>query len=87
MSLAEVWLVPPTVVTVTSTWPAVAVLGTVTVSEVAVGVPVTVAVVVPNFTVSFAAVVSKPVPVIVRLVPPASGPELELSDVTVGVAA
>ncbi len=58
-------------------------VGTVAVRDVAVGVPVTVAVAVPNFTVSWAAVVENPVPAIVTelLAAPAAG----VTEVTVGV--
>ena len=71
---------PPAVVTVTSTVPAPA--GEVTVMEFAVSA-VTVPAVVPNLT---AVAFARLVPVTVTLVPPAAGPALGLTAVTVGAA-
>ena len=75
-------LVPPGVVTVTSTVPAAS-AGAVAVIAVALLTVTPVAAVVPNFTVAPA---RNPVPVIVTLVPPANGPADELTAVTVGTA-
>jgi hypothetical protein len=75
-------LVPPGVVTVTSTVPAVPV-GDVAVIELALFTVTPVAAVVPNLTV---APETNPDPVIVTLVPPATGPAEGLTDVTVGAA-
>ena len=79
-SALEVAEVPPAVVTVTSTVPVPA--GEVTVMEVAVSA-VTVPAVVPNLT---AVAFARLVPVTVTLVPPAPGPEVGLTAVTVGAA-
>ena len=76
--------VPLAVAIVTLTGPAAEAAGAVTVSEVAVGVPVTVAVLEPNLTVSLAAVVSNPVPVRVTVLPPACGPLVGLTELSVG---
>jgi hypothetical protein len=73
-------LVPPGVVTVTSTAPEPA--GDVAVIDVALLTVTPVADVVPNLTV---APETNPDPVIVTLVPPASGPADGLTDVTVGI--
>ena len=79
LSAALVALVPPAVVTVTSTVPAVP-AGAVAAMVVAVSV-LMVADVVPNLT---AVALVRLVPVIVTLVPAASGPEDGLTPVTVG---
>ena len=76
-------LVPPGVVTVTSTGLDGDCAGAVTVILVEDETVTEVPAIVPNFTV---APVTKPVPVIVTDVPPAVGPALGLTAVTVGVA-
>jgi hypothetical protein len=73
--------VPPRVVTVTTTTPALS-AGEVAVIEVGELTVTNVDAVVPNLTV---APVTNPVPVMVTMVPPAVVPEAGLSDVTVGV--
>ncbi len=78
----EVALVPPAVVTVTSTVAAPS-AGEVAVMEVALFTVKLVAAVAPNFT-AVAAV--KPVPVMATLVPPAVGPLVGAMLVTVGAA-
>jgi hypothetical protein len=80
-SAADVALVPPGVVTVTSTVPAPA--GEVAVICVALFTVNVVAPVAPNFT---AVAPVKFVPVMVTLVPPAAGPLAGLTLVTVGAA-
>jgi len=75
-------LVPPGVVTVTSTTPEPA--GEFAVIEAALTTVRLVAAVVPNLT---AVVPVKFVPVIATSVPPASGPDVGLRPVTVGAAA
>jgi hypothetical protein len=80
--LAEVALVPPTLVTVMSTVPA-ACAGEVAVMEVALLTVNVVAAVAPKLT---AVAPVKPVPVIVTEVPPVSGPFVGLTFVTVGAA-
>jgi hypothetical protein len=80
-SAADVALVPPGVVTVTSTVPAPA--GEVAVICVALLTVNVVAAVAPNFT---AVVPVKFVPVMVTTVPPAAGPLAGLTSVTVGAA-
>ena len=80
-SAAEVADVPPAVVTVTSTVPAVP-AGLVAVICVAVSLTI-VAGVVPNST---AVAPVRFVPVIVTVVPPAVGPDVGLTPVTVGAA-
>ncbi len=82
-SAAEVAEVPPGVVTVTSTAPAVP-AGAVAVREVADTTVKPVAAVDPKVT---AVAPVKPVPVTVTLVPPAVGPEPGANAVTVGAAA
>src|SRR5215472_4471958 len=82
-SAAEVALVPPGVVTVTSTTPAVP-AGEFAVTVVALTTVRPVAAVVPNLT---AVAPGKFVPVIVTSVPPANGPDVGLRPVTVGLAA
>jgi hypothetical protein len=72
-------LIPPGVVTVTSTVPAPA--GEVAVICVALFIVNVVAAVAPNFT---AVAPVKFVPVMVTLVPPAVGPLVGFTDVTVG---
>ena len=79
-SALDVTEVPPAVVTVTSTVPVPD--GEVTVIDVAESA-VTVPVVVPNLT---AVAFARLVPVTVTLVPPAPGPEVGLTPVTVGAA-
>src|SRR6478735_5284050 len=79
-SLAEVALVPPVVVTVMSTVPA-AWAGDVAVIDVALLTVNVVAAVAPKLT---AVAPVNPVPVMVTDVPPAVGPELGLTLVTVG---
>jgi len=81
-SLAEVALVPPAVVTVMSIVPALP-AGVVAVIDVALFTVKLVAFVAPNFT---AVAPVKFVPVIATLVPPALGPLVGLTDVTVGAA-
>ncbi len=81
-SAALVALVPPAVVTVTSTVPAVP-AGAVAVRLVALLTITPAALVVPNLT---AVALVKLVPVIVTLVPPAVGPAPGLTPVTVGGA-
>ena len=78
---APVALVPPAVVTVMSTVPALP-AGEVAVICVALLTVKPVAAVAPNFT---AVAPVKPVPVIVTLVPPAADPLVGLTAVTVGV--
>ena len=78
-SAALVALVPPGVVTVTSTVPVPA--GAVALMLVALLTVKLEAAVVPNFT---ALAPVKPVPVIATEVPPVLGPELGLTPVTVG---
>ena len=85
LSAADTALVPVVVCTVMSTTPAAA-AGAVTVRLVAVAA-VTVPATVPNFTLSLAIVVSKPVPVIVTAVPPMVGPVAGEMAVTVGATA
>ena len=81
-SAALVALVPPAVVTVTSTVPALP-AGAVAVICVALFTVNDVAFVAPNFT---AVAPERFVPAIVTLVPPASGPEVGEIPVTVGGA-
>ena len=76
-------LVPPGVVTVTSTAPALP-AGDVAVIDVALLTVNEVAAVAPNFT---AVAPVKLVPVMVTLVPPAVGPLVGLTPVTVGAGA
>ena len=78
-------LVPNAVAMVTSTVPALP-AGALTTSWVALAeVMLAVGTVTaPNFTVLFAAVVLKPVPAMVTEFPPSVGPEVGLTDVTVG---
>ncbi len=80
--MTDVAELPPTVVTMMLTVPADS-AGEVTVSEVAELNVKLAAAVPPNLTVEAAV---KLVPVIVTVVPPASGPELGLTPVTVGAA-
>ena len=80
-SAADVALVPPAVVTVTSTVPDPA--GEVAVSDVALLNVTGLATVGPNITVALEV---KLVPVIVTMVPPAAGPLLGLTPATVGAA-
>ena len=82
LKLAEVTLVPPAVVTVMSTVPAAS-AGEVAVICVALVTVKLAAAVAPNFT---AVAVVKLVPVRVTLVPPAMGPLVGLTLVTVGAA-
>jgi hypothetical protein len=82
-SLTEVALVPPGVVTVTSTVPPVALAGEIAVIEVALLTVNEVADVPPNLT---AVAPVNPVPVIVTEVPPAAGPLVGEMPVTVGAA-
>ncbi len=79
-SAAEVAEVPPGVVTVTSTVPAVP-AGAVAVSEVPDTTVMPVAAAVPNLT---AVAPPRLVPVTVTVVPPVAGPEVGLTPVTVG---
>ena len=79
-SAAEVGDVPPTVVTLTSTVPVPA--GEVALIDVAEFTVKPVAEVAPNVT---AVAPEKPLPVIVTVVPPASGPDVGEMDVTAGV--
>src|SRR5690348_13635324 len=79
LARAEVALVPPAVVTVTSTWPVPA--GLVALSTVEDTNVTGVAAVPPNLTVAAAV---KPVPVMVTTVPPAAGPDAGDTPVTVG---
>jgi hypothetical protein len=81
--LALVALVPPEVVTVMSTGPAEP-AGAVAVMELALLIVNDVAVAAPNLT---AVAPVKFVPVMVTLVPPAVGPAVGLTLVTVGTAA
>ena len=81
-SLAPVALVPPGVVTVMSTVPAEP-AGAVAVIEVALLTVKPVALVAPNLT---AVAPVRLVPVIVTLVPPAVGPAVGLTLLTVGAA-
>jgi hypothetical protein len=83
LSFALVALAPPGVATVISTVPAAA-AGAVAVMEVALLTVKAVAFLVPNST---AVAPVKLVPVMVTLVPPASGPAVGATLVTVGVAA
>ena len=82
-SLAEVALVPPVVVTVTSTVPPVALAGEIAVIEVALLTVNEVAEVPPNLT---AVAPVNPVPVMVTEVPPTAGPLVGEMLVTVGAA-
>lgn len=81
-SAAFVTLLPPTVVAVTSTVPAVP-AGATAVIDVALFTVKLVAAVTPNVT---AVAFDKPVPVIVIVVPAVSGPDAGLIPVTVGAA-
>ncbi len=86
MSAPLVALVPPALVTVTSTWPVPA--GEVTVRDVAELTTTLVPAVGPKSTAVVAAgpVRAKPVPVMVTEVAPATGPAAGVMAVTVGAA-
>lgn len=77
-------LVPPAVLTRTSTWPAPGPAGAVTVHEVAVHESEVAGRPGPKVT---PVVPARLVPVMVTTVPPASGPEFGPIEVTVGAAA
>ena len=81
-SALDVTLVPPDVETVISTGPAET-TGEVTVKLV-VEAAVTLALVVPNLTISFAAVASKLLPLMMTVVPPVVGPLVGEMEVTTG---
>ncbi len=76
-------LVPPLLVTVTSTRPAAS-AGEKAVIDVGELAETPVAAVVPNMTALAGVVALNPVPVMVTEVPPAVGPEVGLTAVTVG---